>query len=411
MEELLETLSVEGRSLSAFLSTTQTHDDWDRFLQSSPLGQFQQAGAWAACKAGDGWETIRVVIRDGATVCAGFQLIVRRTRFGRIGYLNKGPVIPLASGQSALAAFVVKQFRESARRSGLLVVIVQAPDAGPQIADLMSRNGLLDLGLSFIIEATQTVCVAAPAAGDWREGVRKTTQRHVRRALKGGVTIREGNAGDLPLFFELMRETCRRQGVAPNPASLKALQDLWTAFAAVGKARMTFAMHGGEELAALLCFRFGNRVTFWKKGWNSKGLKLYPNELIFYEALEWTERVGCELADFVGMDPDIARANIENRPVTSAQIATRYWFLTGFGGTSQILPHAQLYFPNAFFRFLYARARPILVWLERWKKNRAHRSTRQAPTPSTSDSVEGRDEVPPEPKERTGRGPASVDSE
>ncbi len=151
--------------------------------------------------------------------------------------------------------------------------------------------------------------------------------------------------------------------MSPNPPNLDALRLLWSKFDAKGKIRMTFAECDGDVLCGILCLRFGNRMTAWKKGWNSKRTNLHPNALLTFESIEWSEKSGCALYDHVGMDPAIARSVIEGKELTAAQCASRYYFLRGFGGTPQILPPAQIYFCNPLLRRIYPWVLPVLqVW-------------------------------------------------
>src|SRR5689334_11430067 len=77
--------------------------DWDTFLQRSPLGQFQQSSIWAQAKASEGWSPVRILLTVGQNLVGGFQLLWKRSRLGRIGYVSKGPVV--TPGHPGLAEF------------------------------------------------------------------------------------------------------------------------------------------------------------------------------------------------------------------------------------------------------------------------------------------------------------------
>ena len=99
---------------------------------------------------------------------------------------------------------------------------------------------------------------------------RKSTEEYVRVANHNGVTIREGTEEDIGLFFNLMVDTCKRQGVKPNPPTEKALRQLWLTFSRRNCLRVTFAEYNHEVLAGSLNIIFGKKVNLWKKGWNFK---------------------------------------------------------------------------------------------------------------------------------------------
>lgn len=388
-ETLLASETIEGRRIEALVSNRTPHPEWDAWLESTELGHFQQSSAWAAVKGEEGWETCRVVFRENSRICAGFQVLVRRTRFGKVAYLSKGPVITEVEKQGRLGTFVTGQLIAMAQQHRWLALIAQAPDFGHPIEEHLSQGGFSPLGLSSIISATHCVEVDRPGV-DWRKGMRKTTQSQVRMAVRRGVTIRVGGEEDLPVFFDLMLKTCERQGTSPNPSRIESLHSLWKHFSAMDRIRVTLGEHEGKVLAAALCLRFGKRVTLWKKGWNSQGYNLHPNDLVFYESIEWTQSIGCQWMDFVGMDPEIARSNIANKPLTPEQSASRYVFLMRFGGVSQLLPPAQIYFRNPILRFLYPKITPLLLWWERKKRERKERSRKAPPsTAPQSDSPGG----------------------
>ena len=67
---------------------------WDEFLGSSPRGQFQQSTGWAQVKAREGWSAVREYLDPTAPRSGGFQLLWKKSRLGRVGYVSKGPVLP-----------------------------------------------------------------------------------------------------------------------------------------------------------------------------------------------------------------------------------------------------------------------------------------------------------------------------
>src|SRR5579863_7646085 len=84
---------TRGKRVNAWLATKSTAADWDGYLRGSGQGQFQQSSIWAEVKQSDGWHAVRVVLEQEGITIGGFQLLWRHTRFGRMGFLNKGPVL------------------------------------------------------------------------------------------------------------------------------------------------------------------------------------------------------------------------------------------------------------------------------------------------------------------------------
>jgi hypothetical protein len=192
--------------------------------------------------------------------------------------------------------------------------------------------------------------------GGMRE-VRKELSRSMRKEIQQagelGVKIREGTELDVAQFFELMASTCSRQKTRPNPPDVQAMTALWQAFIPDRSIRLTFAEASGQRIAGLCCIPFGKRVTLWKKGWNASHPELHANSMLAYDAFQWAMQQGYEECDFVAVKPDIARAVLNQVPLSESQRKTRDLFNLRLGGKPKLLPDAWIYIPNPALRLLY----------------------------------------------------------
>src|SRR5262245_2550759 len=80
------------------ISETLVNPDWDEYLLAHPCGQFQQSTLWARVKAAEGWSVARIELRQAGRLAGGAQILHRRSRLGRFGYVAKGPIVSDASG-------------------------------------------------------------------------------------------------------------------------------------------------------------------------------------------------------------------------------------------------------------------------------------------------------------------------
>jgi lipid II:glycine glycyltransferase (peptidoglycan interpeptide bridge formation enzyme) len=347
---------------SAWISTTLSDEEWDSFLQSTLLGQFQQSSIWAAVKAGEGWRVVRVVIWQGNRIVGGFQILSRARKLLREGFLNKGPVYGEPDLQ--LLEWMLELVERSAKIHRIDALVVQAPDDDNAFRALQERRGYVANGIAAII--TATFCIPL---GDGRPPaetrMRRTVRLEARQALRRGVVIREGTASDIPDFFQLMCATCRRQNTAPNPASEAALLQLWSAFNEKGLARLTIADCDGKPTAGLLTIRIGNRITQWKKGWNEQFREKHPNTSLAFESIQWSERQNASCVDFVGGDRSFAHAILSGNAPDKELRASRYFFLVGLGAEPRLLPLSQILVPNRLIRAAYQSCLPLLRRLGR----------------------------------------------
>jgi lipid II:glycine glycyltransferase (peptidoglycan interpeptide bridge formation enzyme) len=316
---------------------------WDAFVEGHGLGQFQQASVWAEAKASEGWSARWVAATRDDRIGAGAQILEKRTRFGRIGFINKGPVVAAddSEAQRALGKALVRVLTEA----GFLALMVQPPDGGDFMVPGLLREGFLRETVAAIADATLLIDVS----GGWeavQAKFRRTTRREIRQGFERGVEIVDGGAGDVADFFALMKSTCQRQGARPSPGTLKDAEALFAAFASRGKARLWFAVHEGRRLAGGLAFVFGNRVSFWKKGWDQTGNPLHVNTLTTAHIIRWAAEHGHRWLDFGAMDRDTAEAMVHGTALPEDLPSRRDFFNLGFGGQGLLMPPSLIRFRN-----------------------------------------------------------------
>lgn len=357
--------AAAGTALNVSVSTAPEDSAWDAFLQSTCLGEYQQTSFWARYKQVEGWECSRTLLKRGQRVVGGFQVLWRRTRFGRIGYVSKGPIAEAEAPE--LVDALVGLLARTARRLRLAALVVQPPGCSRRMSSRLPAASFAPNRVLEIITATLVVEVSGgmPAVeARWR----RTTRQLLRKALHSGVRVREGSEKDLDLFFRLMRRTCERQKVSPNPSNPAALRAFWAAAGATGVCRLTLAEHGGNVIGGLFCIAFGEVLTLWKKGSTPEHLTLHPMELLYHEAFAWAHSRGCRCCDFLALGRQTAERLLQGLPLSEEQKRSRDIFNLGFGGTPALLPEAYLHFPNPLLGMAYrllAGNDGTLKWLKK----------------------------------------------
>jgi len=346
----------------------ETEDSiWDGFLESTPFGQFQQGSAWAQYKQSQNWCVFRVVLTVDDRVVGGFQILWKPTRFGRIGYASKGPV--LQAEDPDLVAFIVRLLQVQAAKLRLQALVVQPPDFSVLTAEQLRRARFRGAEIMNVIDASWMIDLSGESAGSVAS-FSQNARNHIRRAERVGTFVREGGGHEAADFFRLMASTCEHQGVAPNPPTPEAVQALWTAMSRRGNARLTFAECDGQLTTGLLCVLFGSRCSLFKVGWNRNHANWYPNELQTCEALAWAKSNGFLLADWVGISRRAAKAALENRNFEDAGIRSADVFKAKFGGGPVLLPAASVWMSNPLLRYGYRFAGPALAAAKSWSRRR-----------------------------------------
>lgn len=323
---------------------------WDSFLMGTPLGQYQQSSMWAIAKATEGWKVARVVFTEDEKVVGGFQVLYKSSWWGGIGYVSKGPVLEHPSEE--LARFAVDLLQTICARLRLRALVVQLPDECDDRQFHLVDRGFLMNALGKVIESTWLIGLA-PKRHGMERAMTANTRQEVRQAIRRGIVTREGSNRDLPVFFDLMRSSCRRQGVNPSPRRIDFLHSLWGAASPSGSIKLFFAEYEDTPVCGLLCIIFGRRVNFWKKGWNESEGNRHPNELLMSKSLEWAASKGYEDVDFGSFDDESAVAMLRDANGPAEYRSSRHFFNARFGGRPMILPAAMIFIPNPLLRLAY----------------------------------------------------------
>ncbi len=349
-ESPLASRVIGGREFSARLSASDNDPAWDDFLAATPLGQYQQSSMWARVKSCEGWRPLRMILTAEGQTAGGFQMLVRRTRLGPVGYISKGPV--LAGEDQGVLDFLMELVVSLAKTNRLKALILQPPDQSTIGDAVLARHRFLPNHLMTVISAT-LIINTADSLDEITGRLRRTTRVELKQSEKRGMKICEGSEQDLPTFFRLMMATCQRQQTAPQPATESGLREVWEAFHPSGRIRLAFAEHEGEPVAAAICLCLGDRVTFWKKGWSGAHHERHPNQLVMFDAIRWAHTQGCRQFDCSAIYRDTAVNLLNGQPLSETQKSARDFFMLGYGGTPVLLPESRVYFGNPGVRFLY----------------------------------------------------------
>lgn len=333
------------------IADSERDKEWDTFLTSHPIGQFQQSSLWAAVKRFDQWQCTRQTLLQEGKIVGGFQILHKKTRGLRIGYVSKGPVLHPA--HAPLADQLLCRLLDTVREQRIQALIVQPPDICKEFPPRLAHPPFLPNRIVSVIQANCEIALQ-DGAEQVQQQMRASKREEARQAVKRGVVIREAGEGDLETFFHLMIESCARQGSEkPNPSNIESLNALWRAFHPNDFLRLDIAEIEGKPVAGLLSIAFGSRVTFWKKGWSGEFARRHPNTLLNLHAIRWAASHEFQTCDFAAMSPDLATALLADTPLTQEQKKSRDFFNLGFCGHPVLLPEARLYIQHPALRILY----------------------------------------------------------
>lgn len=363
MSQLCEVSGLEiqvARSPGCGDTCERVASGWEEFLRQNPRGQFQQSLRWAEAKALDGWSAEVQVWPRPEWIEGGFMMLYKSSRFGRVGFVNKGPVCREETPEAVASA--IESVCQKARALGLRALVVQPPDASGIGTEDMVRHGFLGVRVPGVVDAA-AMCRVDGGRPAIEGQMSRSAKQNCRQAVRRGVEVVEGRRDDLPVFFDLMLGSCRRQRARPNPARVEALERLWDAFDP--DVRLFFARLQGQAVAGLLLIKFGKRCTFWKKGWNERVPETHANALLNFHAMVEAAEWGCDEVDFVAMDRRLAERWKPGHTMDDELGQSRHAFNLRLGARPVLLPRAQVYVSSRVLRPLVGLllSRPALARL------------------------------------------------
>ncbi len=192
------------------IGQTLADAEWDRFVEATPGGTYQQTSMWAQVKSMAGWRPVRIGLPADDAVLAGCQVLVRRvSRLGAIGYVPRGPLV--ANGDGATLLAVLDAVLELARQERLLYLKLQPP---PDSADMTSALRERQFAPSCVDLAPRvTVRVDLRRPPDTiLAAMRARSRTYIRQAQRSGDVVLLSGEVELPVFCVLVEASSRRKG-------------------------------------------------------------------------------------------------------------------------------------------------------------------------------------------------------
>ncbi|MDR2634316.1 MAG: peptidoglycan bridge formation glycyltransferase FemA/FemB family protein [Treponema sp.] len=326
--EAVHSFSLPGQYLRSILPTNLTC--------CNQANSFLQSGFWGSFKARFGWNT-RAFLADWGDWGVKPLLLIRR-RLGpwfSFAYVPWGPELPegfpardeernhaLQELAGALQAFLPQntafiRFDPPWYTEG-------HETAPPQIYPPFAQAGA-------DVQPADTVLLdLSGSEGEILKNMKSKWRYNIQLALKRGILVRQAGEEELNRFYELLKETAKRDSIALHSSEyyrnlfshcrdyLQEEQDRESL-----DLRLYLAEHEGEVLAAIVVlFRGNSGVYLYGASSNHKRNLMAPYALQ-WKAIQDARSLGCRVYDLFGIPP---------REDPAHPMAGLYRFKTGFGG-------------------------------------------------------------------------------
>ncbi len=329
--------------------------EWDRLLLSFPQPHILQSFEWGEIKRATGWTPRRLLLEEGRQTRVAALVLRREVPFLRasILYVPKGPL--LAEDGPACLETALAMLEEEALRERAIFIKVDPDIAAEDAAalEVLRRRGWRR---GEDVQFRNTILVDLRADEETLlNRMKPKTRYNIRLAERRGVQVREGMAADLKAFYELYRETGRRDGFLTRPYSY--YRQVWQTFLEAGWGRLFLAEHEGDVLAGLFLLHFGPCAWYMYGASSGRKREHMPNHLLQWEAMRWAKVAGCTTYDFWGAP---------NQPRPDDPLWGVYRFKAGFGGcfVSRIGAYDFVVRPALYLAFSWVIPRFLALW--RW---------------------------------------------
>lgn len=337
---------------------------WDNFLNETPGGHHVQTSLWAQVKAIQGWQAVRLIVREGEQIVAGAQILTRSVPVaGSVGYLFNGPLF--AKDEPALEALVTRELQQIAREYRIQNLIVQPPVTAAAYAEQLPQNGFHLSSLKIALAATVMLDMS-PDLDTILAQMKSKTRYNVRLSQRKGITVREGTLADIPAFHHLISETGKRQNFVPD--SQEYFANMMQILGPHGHFKLLFAEYEGEMVSAMLAIPFGDTVIYKRGAWAGIHGDKRPNEAMHWAAIQWAKEQGYRYYDFDGIEPPVAKLVLQGEPIPEEMLQTVTRFKLGFTDGVVLLPLAYEYLYNPVLRWGYNTIYPQIATSRKFKK-------------------------------------------
>jgi peptidoglycan pentaglycine glycine transferase (the first glycine) len=330
--------------------------DWDRFVETTHGGTYQQSSMWAQVKSTVDWRPIRLALSRDGRVVAGCQVLVRSFgRFGVVAFVSRGPLVAHDHPDALVA--VLNTLQRIVKEERFRYLKLQPPPDCNDVSGVLKERGFVPSGLD--AAPRLTVRVDLRKSPDVLLAAMRTRARtYIRQAERRGVVIRQGGESDLPVLYELVKATSRRQGFTLY--SQTYLEEMWRIFHEQGRACLMIAEYRGEVLSSNLLIGFGKSVVYKVGGWSGVRRDVRPNELLHWAGIQWGREHGYRYYDFEGINRSVGEAILAAQSGRDLPFHGTTHFKLGFGGEVTRFPGAYDYASQPLLRVALRSIAPRL---------------------------------------------------
>lgn len=277
------------------------------FVAKFDTGDLLQSFEWGDLKSCSGWVPVRVVAENNDEIVAAASLLKRAIpKTGRcIMYASRGPV--LNTQDKELLNSFANFLKNTAQKHKAILLKIDPP---VPVEDTVSERNIESVGFiplhSEGFGGTQPKCVMQldlnKSLDDLLASFKPKWRYNIRLAERKGVTVNiDCDKSDLPTFYELLKETCMRDGFLVR--GYKYFEDMWDILVPEGYMKLALTYYEGKAIAGALAYIYGDKAWYTYGASSNEHRNVMPNHLMQWTLIKWAHENGCKWYDFRGVSP------------------------------------------------------------------------------------------------------------
>lgn len=284
-------------------------EKYEEFIKKQELCDFQQSEEWAKVK--EYWKNEIVIVEDeNKNIKASMSILIRKLPiFGNIMYVPRGPIGEI-NDEETLRKLTIKM-KEVAKKYKAFVIIIEpnVKKENKEFSSLVKKLGykINSKAIKFDQEIQARHNFRLNLENKTEDEIFKNfaskTRYNVRLASKKGVTVEEKNEVGIDEFYELMKETGKRDNFRTRPKEY--FQKILKEFPY--ETKIYIAYYENEPISAIMPIIYGNKMWYLYGASSNKHRNLMSTYLLQWEMIKLAIKNNCKVYDFRGVSMEKRR--------------------------------------------------------------------------------------------------------
>lgn len=286
------------------MNNDYNNKELDKFLSTNPKSHLFQSNEWAKVK--EKWKQEIIVARKNGNIVGTMSILLRKMPIinSYMMYSPRGFVCNPRDKETLEKLTIGAKKIAKKYKAFIFRLDPDIPNKDEDFKILMKSLGYkLKDNIRNIDDVIQPKFVYRLNIKDKTEeeifkSFKEKTRYNIRLALKRNVKIREGKKEDIPIFYNILKETSQRDSFFIRDIKYfeKMYDIMYPKFL-----KILIAEYENNPIAVAMPIYYGNKVWYLYGGSSNEHRNLMPTYLLQWEMIKWALEKGCDTYDFGGV--------------------------------------------------------------------------------------------------------------